>query len=120
MSSIWTPASPVSGFAFFRSFSRNGSARFIEADDGLVDGAVVAPVVHHDLRAVREGTRPADDEAVGVGGGQRELPVRKPEAPRHFPADPGGILGGQHQGDASGRLRGDRIHGDPLSLKEHK
>jgi hypothetical protein len=47
------------------------------------------------------------------------LPVGEPEAPRQFVADPGGILGRQHQRDAPGGLPGDRIDGGFRRVSRH-
>ena len=54
----------------------------------LVDGAVVAPVEHEHLRPARDLAGEAQDEAVGVGGGQRDLPQRQPEPAGQLGADP--------------------------------
>src|SRR5260370_20000150 len=42
----------------------------------------------------------SNGETVGVGGGERELPVWKAEAALEILADPEGIFGGKHEGDA--------------------
>ena len=46
----------------------------------LVDRAVIAAVEHQDLRPPGHGARHAQREAVGVGGGGRDLPERQAEA----------------------------------------
>ena len=80
----------------------------VERRERLVDGAVVAPVEHEDLRPPGDRAGDPDREAVGVGGGQRELPRRQPEAPLHLLPDPQRVLARQHQRDPARRLRGDR------------
>ena len=68
----------------------------------LVDGAVVAPGVDEDLRPAGDRPGEPDHGAVGVGGGQRELPVGKAEAAAQLLADPARVLGREHQGDPRG------------------
>ena len=75
----------------------------------LVDGAVVAPGVDEDLRPAGDRPGEADHGAVGVGGGQRELPVGEAKAASELLADPARVLGGEHQGDAADCLGGDRL-----------
>ena len=75
----------------------------------LVDGAVVAPGVDEDLRPAGDRPGEPDHGAVGVGGGQRELPVGEAEAASKLLADPARVLGGEHQGDAADCLGGDRL-----------
>ena len=53
------------------------------------------------LRRPRELAAEAQREAVGVGGGERELPLRQTEAPGELGADPGRVLARQHHGDAA-------------------
>ncbi len=88
--------------------ARTGHA-VLERHDRLVDRAVVAVVEDQDLRAPGDRSRQPDREAVRVGGGQAELPERQPEPPLHLGAHPRRVLGRQHEGDAPGRLLGDRI-----------
>ena len=85
-------------------------AAAVEGRDGLVDRAVIAPVVDDDLRAPGDFARPADRTAVGIRRGEREFPVRNIEAPRELAADPGGVRGRQHQRDALVRLIGDGLN----------
>ena len=75
-----------------------------EDHERLVDGAVVAPVEHGHLRPAREVAGEAQHEAVGVGGAERELPRRQPEAPGQVAGHPGGVGRGEHGGDAVGGL----------------
>ena len=75
--------------------------RRADGAERLVDGAVVAPVEHEDLRAAGDVAGEAQHEAVGVGGGQRELPQRQAEAAGQLAGHPDGVLGGQHGGDAA-------------------
>ena len=90
------------------ALSRHRAAVF-ERRDRFVDRAVIAAVVHDNFRPLRDLARPADRAAIGVGRGERELPVWDAEASRQFIADPGRIDGRQHQGDALARLAGDGL-----------
>ncbi|MNE30468.1 hypothetical protein D3C80_1239850 [compost metagenome] len=71
------------------------------AHHGLVDGAVVAAIEHQDHLAPGDRPRPAQDEAVGVGGGGRHLPERQAEALGQALAADHRILTGQHGGQAA-------------------
>ena len=73
----------------------------VERDEGLVDGPVVAVAEDEHVRALRDRAAEPQRPAVGVGRGQREAPLRHPEAPGELLAHPGGVLGGQHQGRAA-------------------
>src|SRR6266478_3764975 len=55
-------------------------AVFVERGEGFVDGAVVAIVENENFRALSDFACDADGEAVGGGGGERELPVGEAEA----------------------------------------
>ena len=61
---------------------------------------MVAPVEDGDSRPVRHVAADPDHPAVGVGGREGELPVRKPEAACQLGAHPRGVLGREHRGDA--------------------
>jgi hypothetical protein len=91
----------------------------IEHCEGLVDRAVVVEIVHRDPWPARDGARPADHRPVRVGRGQRELPVREPEAPRHLRGDPVCVGGREHQRDAASRLPRDRDHGRRRRVAGH-
>jgi len=54
---------------------RSGGAVGMKGDEGFVDRAVVAPVEDENLRAAGDLACQADGKAVGVSGGERELPV---------------------------------------------
>ena len=82
---------------------------FLQDDEGLVHGAVVAPGVDEHLRPARYLAREADREPVRVGRGQRELPRRQPEAAGKLLAAPESILARQHHGDSAPHLLGDRV-----------
>ncbi|MGA3088801.1 MAG: hypothetical protein ABSD75_09330 [Terriglobales bacterium] len=73
----------------------------MERDQGFVDRAVVAPLKDHNLGAAGNLARETNRETVGVGRGERELPVGQAETPLQFFADEDRILGGQHEGDAA-------------------
>ena len=90
------------------ALARDDAAVVRQRGERLVDGAVVAPVEHEDLRPARHRASDPEGEAVGVRRGQRELPVGQPEAPRHLLADPQRVLARQHQRDAARGLRRDR------------
>ena len=75
----------------------------VEHGQGLVDGAVVAPVHHRDPRPAGEVPGEAEHEPVGVGRRHRQLPRRQPEPPGQLLADPHRVRRGQHRGDARAR-----------------
>ena len=85
---------------------RTGTTRpsLVEHGDRLVDRAVVAVVVDHDLAAAADVAGEAEREPVRVGGRQRELPGRQAEPPRELLAGPDGVLGREHVGDAAAEL----------------
>jgi hypothetical protein len=60
----------------------------MERGERLIHGAVVAVMVDEDFWALRDFAGDANREAVSIGGGERELPVRKTEAALEFFADP--------------------------------
>src|ERR1700722_14628996 len=77
------------------SAARAGDA-VVERDVSFVHGAVVTVVVNENFRALRDFARDADGEAIGVGGGERELPVGQAETAGEFFTDPRGVFGGKH------------------------
>ena len=86
----------------------------VEDRERLVDRAVVALVVDHDLAAATDVAGKADREAVRIRGRQRELPGRQPEPPLELLAGPDGVLGREHVRDAAAELAldgGDRRSG---------
>ena len=64
----------------------------VEHGEGLVDGAVVAPVHHRDPRPAGEVPGEPQHEPVGVGGRHRQLPGRQPEPAGQLLADPDRVL----------------------------
>ena len=72
----------------------------LQGGEGFIDCAVVAVMEDQDFCALGDFAGDADSEAIGVGGGESELPVRESEAALQFFADPDGVLGGEHEGDA--------------------
>jgi hypothetical protein len=84
----------------------------LDRGERFVDGAVVAIIKHQDFRPLRDFARDTNRKAVGVGGGERELPVRKAEAALEIFANPDGVLGGKHEGDAFFGAPGDGFGND--------
>ncbi len=84
-------------------------AAVAQGDERLVHRAVVTPVEHQDLRAPGDLAGEPDGEAVGVGGGEGELPEGKAEATRQLFSDPDGVLGREHEGEAAAGLGPDRV-----------
>ena len=82
------------------ALARAGEALLVERHERLVDRAVVAPVEDRDPRPAGHVPAHPDHPAVRVGGRERELPVGHAEAPGELGADPGGVLGREHRGDA--------------------
>ena len=66
----------------------------------FIHAAVVAVVEDEDFRTLRDFAGDSNGEAVGVGGGERELPVGETEAALEIFTDPEGVFGGEHEGDA--------------------
>src|SRR5229473_7294096 len=61
----------------------------------------------------------ANGEAVGVGGGERELPVGEAEAALQVFADPQRIFGGEHERDAFADAAGDSLGDDVGGMAGH-
>ncbi len=102
--------------------ARHGVAVGADDGEGLVDRAVVAVLEAEDLGPAGGQPGEPDRPAVRVGGAQRERPERPPEAPGQLGADPLGVLGGQHRGDAA-ELAGpllDRRHGGRGGVSGHR
>ena len=91
----------------------------VDRDDRLVDRAVVAVVVDEDLRPPGDVPGQADGEPVGVGGGERQLPVLQAEASRELGGDPQGVLRRQHGGDTACGLRHDGGDGGLRGVTGH-
>ena len=79
----------------------------LEHGQGLVDGAVVAPVEHRDPRSPGQVPGEPEHEPVGVGRRHRELPAREPEPAAQLLGHPDRVLRRQHRGDALGGALGD-------------
>ena len=90
-------------------FAQFGLPAQAHGGEGLVHRAVVAPVEHQDLRPAGEIPRDPKDETVSVGGGERQLPQRQPEATGKLACHPDGVLGGQHGRDALPRPFGQHV-----------
>ena len=86
----------------------------------LVDRAVIAPVEHQNLGAAGNFARQADGEAVGVGGGDGELPVRKAEAAGQLLAYPNRIFGREHEREAEPSLRAYGFDGGGRGMSGHR
>ncbi len=76
----------------------------MQGDVRFVNRAVVAVVEDENFWSLRDFTRDANGESVGIGGGKSKLPEWKSEAARQFFADPNGVFGGEHERDAAFRL----------------
>ena len=93
------------------ALARHDAPALVERREALVDRAVVAPVEDEHLRPAGDVAREADREPVRIGGGERELPARQPEAPRELVADGECVLAREHERDPAPRLLLDRAHG---------
>ncbi len=80
--------------------------------EGFVYGAVIAIVEDEDFRTLGDFAGDSNGEAVGVSGGERELPVWQAEATLEILADPKGVFGGEHEGDAFLGTAGDNVSDD--------
>ena len=89
------------------------------ANQSVVDRAVVATVEYQHHLTTGDRTRPAQDEAVGVGGGGRYLPERQAEALRQQLACDDGILPRKHGGQAVRALLGERPGDRRRRMAEH-
>jgi hypothetical protein len=67
----------------------------LDAGEQLVAVAVVLAVEHHHAIAAGDGAGDAERLGVGLGGRERELPRRQPEAPAEVGRHPRGVLGRQ-------------------------
>ena len=86
---------------------------------------MVAPVKNQNLRAAGDLAGQANGKAIGVGGGQGELPVRQAEAFLQFLPDHNRVFAGQHEGDApadllldGGNRGGGRVPGHGAGIAE--
>ena len=95
-------------------------AAVLEHAEGLVDGAVVAPVHDRDPRSAGEVAGEAQHEAVGVGGRHRHLPAGEAEAPAELAGDPGGVGRGEHRGDAALGALADRLGDRGQAVAGHR
>ncbi len=91
-----------------------------ERRERLVDGAVVAPVENEDGRSARQVTCEPNDEAVGIGRGQCELPGGDTESARQLVRHPKHVLARQHERDALGRLLGHRLQRRLRCMPRHR
>ncbi len=85
----------------------------------LVHRAVVAVVVDDHLGPAGDVAGEPDHEPVGVGGGERELPVADAEAAAQLVRGDDGVLGRQHVGDAAAHLGLDREPGRLGAVPRH-
>ena len=99
---------------------RDDLALLVAERERLVDAAVVAPGVDEDLRALRHLAGEPDRPAVGVGRRERERPLRRAEAAGELGADPGGVLGRHHRGDAVSAASCDRLDGRGRRVAGHR
>ena len=75
-----------------------------EPGERLVHRAVVVVVVNGDERPVRDHPGESEREAIGVGRGDRELPVRQAEPSGQLLSGPDRVLRRQHRGDPAPEL----------------
>ena len=74
-------------------FPGRGPARHCgKSDESFVDRAVIAPVEDQNLRPAGDLAGEADRKAIGIGRGERELPVRQVEALLQFFGDNDGVF----------------------------
>ena len=102
------------------AFAGDDAPALVERCEALVDGAVVAPVEDEHFRPAGDVTGEADREPVRVGGRERELPARQPEAPRQLVADSDCVLAREHERDPAARLFLDRADGRPGRVPGHR
>ena len=73
---------------------------------------MVAVVEDENFRALGDFAGDANSEAIGVGGGERELPIGQVETALEIFADPERVFGGKHQRDAFFGAAGDGFSDD--------
>jgi hypothetical protein len=91
----------------------------VERDVSFVHGAVIAVVEDENFGALSDFAGDADGETIGVGGGERKLPIGEAEAAREFFADPRSVFGWEHQGDSVLRLARDGCGGWGRRMSGH-
>ena len=82
--------------------TRDGVAVVVKVCKSLVNRAVVAVIVHQNLRATGHVTGVAQNVAVGVCCGERELPLRHPETLGEGGGGNCCVIGWQHECNALG------------------
>ena len=92
---------------------RGPTAPFSKRGERFVYRAVIAVMEDEDFGALGDFAGDANGETVGVGGGERELPVGQAETALEIFADPERVFGGKHEGDAFADAAGDGF-GDDL------
>src|SRR5712664_701493 len=73
---------------------------------------MVAVVEYEDFRTLGDLASDSNGKAIGVGGGEGKLPVRKAEAALEIFPDPEGVFGGKHEGDALFDAAGEGVGDD--------
>jgi hypothetical protein len=68
--------------------------------ESFIYRAVIAAVEDENFGALRDFAGNANGETVGVGGGERELPVGQAKSALEIFTDPERVLGGKHESDA--------------------
>ena len=97
-----------------------GAAVVADRCEGLVDGAVVAPVVDEDLRPAGDLPGQPDREPVGVRGRERELPVRQAEPAGELLGDHDRVLGREHERRPPAHLVGHGLGGGLGGVAGHR
>ena len=91
----------------------------VKRDEGFVHRAVIAVVEDENFGALRDFAGDANGETIGVGGGERELPVGQAEAALEIFADPERVFGGKHERDAFADAAGDGVGDDIGRMAGH-
>ena len=82
--------------------ARDGVSVVVKVCEGFVNRAVVAVVMHQNLRSAGHVAGVAQNVAVRVGCGESELPFRHSKALSEGGRGNGCVIGWQHEGDALG------------------
>lgn len=86
----------------------NGLAVLVGDDESFINGAVVAPIVHEDLRPPGQMPSQPQNETIRVGCADGKLPFRQTEASGQFLTHPSCVDARKHHSRTTIQLRGNR------------
>ena len=98
----------------------DGSPLFVQDNQGLVDRAVVAPVIDDDLWLSSEESREPKHEPIGVGSTECKLPFRQTEPRREVLGHDHRVGTRKHRGKTPLGLRNQRIGHFRTRVSDHR